>query len=328
VQISAPRHTVKYLSIQKQRRANLLTPPQRPQPSSLDKLLAVARGTNEHCEGQSKRVERCFLFLKLLYLILNQPLGFKGLSSCLLICVCLQIWQVKRLIMCHHFDAWASTAIKQLNSRDSVLSDTSAPESAGNVSTISAAPLASTHLQPSRACSDPLYLKYFNAWFKFANVSQWARDLQMEHEYTQMKSVFSGWKAACRSRKPHPPLSPNSAAAAGVKSLMPGSAQRAKRSLASARPSDVAVSLDFFDSYSPESPIAEPQRPGLRRLVSPDDSARLMFFFGWFYPVPASFMCSHFFHVPSGMFFPPLLLALIWNLRDEVEMGIWRRYAT
>jgi hypothetical protein len=75
---------------------------------------------------------------------------------------------------------------------------------------------------------------------------------------------------------------------------MPGSAQRARRSLASARPSDVAVSLDFFDSYSPVSPIAEPQRPGLRRLVSPDDSARLMFFFGWFCLLPASFMCSLF----------------------------------
>ena len=36
----------------------------------------------------------------------------------------------------------------------------------------------------------------------------------------------------------------------------------------------------------------------------------------------------HFFHVSSGMFFPPLLLALIWNLRGQVEMGIWRRYST
>lgn len=27
------------------------------------------------------------------------------------------------------------------------------------------------------------------------------------------------------------------------------------------------------------------------------------------------------------MFLPPLLVVLIWNLREQPEMGMWRRYA-
>ena len=61
---------------------------------------------------------------------------------------------------------------------------------------------------------------------------------------------------------------------------MPRSQQRASRPLPLSLPSDITLSIDSFDSTTPATPASNLKRPDSRHLVSPDDSARLMFFFG------------------------------------------------
>lgn len=203
--------------------------------------------------------------------------------------------------MRNHFEAWRAIAIERHDNRVSVPDHVaaraaplasiaaSAPAPVQPAPSLSDVASSSSHLRahhphtPSlllKYSTPALFLKYFNAWFTFANVSQWARDLNLEHELARLKSAFAGWKLACRRRRPRAPLSPASAAAAGVTGLMQQTPARAPRSLRSVQPSDVAVSLDFLDSSPPMSPTTDSQRPGSRRLVSPDDSARIMFFFG------------------------------------------------
>ena len=190
--------------------------------------------------------------------------------------------------MRHHLEAWRALAIELQDhpSSDSAAASAPilAPARAPADRTASAAAASSSHSHPLRPHSSALLLKYFNAWFKFANVSQWSRDLQLEHDYKRLKTALAAWKLAGARRRPRAPLSPNSAAAAGVKALMLPSPPRAPKFIRSAQPSDVAVSFDFLDPSPPVPPVADSQRPASRRLVSPDDSARIMFFFGGLLP--------------------------------------------
>lgn len=215
----------------------------------------------------------------------------------------------------NHFEVWKATA-KQRDDRVSALDSVTGPVLASvSVTALTSSPAkpapntvgvaSSSDLHPHRLLSSSLLLKYtapvlllkyFNVWFKFANVSQWSRDLHLEHEHARLKAAWAAWKFACRRRRPRAPLSPDSAAAAGVKSLMPQVAARAPRSVRAAQPSDVAVNLDFMDSPHSVSPATDAQRPVTRRLVSPDDSARITFFFGGPCLFKLSLLIRHFLH--------------------------------
>jgi hypothetical protein len=202
------------------------------------------------------------------------------------------------------FGAWSSEVLSRRENCDLVQSTASCSTSSPthNVPVIPAVSVSASALiqqspHPSRPSS--LLLKYFNAWFKFANVSQWSRDLHEEHEYTRLKTVWALWKGVCKSRRPHPPLSPSAQAAAGVKALMPRSSQRPLRSSLSVQLPDVAV--DVLDRPPPTSSVSNVQRPASRQLVSPDDSARLMFFFGPLHSLLSSLIdssCSLLTHLP------------------------------
>ncbi len=230
----------------------------------------------------------------------------------------LQVWQIDRLLTRTHFEAWKASAIGQHESRAvdvlhvvaqfpasaSAASSAPVPPKIVPQATAAAASSAQLYSNLSQApsllkySSPAILLKYFNAWFTFANVSQWSRDLHLEHDYARLKSAWLCWKAACRRLRPRfqAPLSPDSFAAAGVQSLMPQAASRAPRSLRSAQPSDVAISLDLVDSDPPVPPATEAQRPGSRRLVTPDDSARIMFFFGQCCPSKRPCCCTSYFN--------------------------------
>lgn len=182
--------------------------------------------------------------------------------------------------MRHVFGAWSSEVLSRRENRDLVSSTASGskPSPSHDVPVITAISASASALSQHPSRSSSLLLKYFNAWFKFANVSQWSRDLHEEHDYTRLKTVWALWKGVCKSRRPHPPLSPSAQAAAGVKALMPRSSQRPLRPSLSVQLPDVAV--DFLDRSPPTASISTLQHPASRQLVSPDDSARLMFFFG------------------------------------------------
>jgi hypothetical protein len=195
-----------------------------------------------------------------------------------------QVWQAKRAHLRRQFDGWLYAIVETRRARVSATADVHVPKAAlalrASMPSNSAASAAPSQQLLHSANRSSLLLKYFNAWFKFANVSQWSRDLHEEHDFARLKNAWAGWAAACARRRPHPPLSPNSAAAAGVTSLMPRSQQRASRSQPHAVPSDVILSIESIDSPPPSSSVSNRKRPDSRHLVSPDDSARLMFFFG------------------------------------------------
>ncbi len=209
-------------------------------------------------------------------------LFFPALFFGAMTCAWLQVWQCKRLCMRRQLNSWRAAVKKRRATHVSApaVAPISQHTPADNIIPSSTTSAAAASPSPS------FLLKYFNAWFKFANVSQWSRDLQSEHDFARLKSAWAMWGGALASRRPRPPLSPASFAAAGVKTLMPRSPQAPLRSTASAQPSDVTVSIDFLDPDSPTPALSTTQRPNSRRLVSPDDSARLMFFFGPIHPPP------------------------------------------
>jgi hypothetical protein len=141
---------------------------------------------------------------------------------------------------------------------------------------VSAPPLLLHRTQP------PILLRFFNAWFKFANVSQWSRDLRRERAHALLKSAWASWSSACRRLRPR---SPDSEAAAGVPSSRPLPPQVALPNPSAARPKAKRGKSREVSLSMPS--LSEPHRLHSRRLVSADSSARLMLFFGAAPPAPS-----------------------------------------